>query len=100
MTFGPATLTLNQILAPINVTPQKYFGFNWIYNIWDINKNVRLLRTDQRTDGPTNQPTNGRTNKTIHRDASQSLDASKKIEWTQKQKFLKKIVPGNLANRK
>ena len=38
---------------------------------------VRYQRTNGRTDGRTNQPTNQPTNKTIHRDASQSLDASK-----------------------
>ena len=69
LTFDPMTLTSLQIVALINVYPHTKFGFILTNSIGDINRNVRLLRTDG--------PTNGPTNKTIHRDASQSLDASK-----------------------
>ena len=80
LTFDPMTLTSYQILALIHIYPHTKFGFILNNSIGDINSNVRLLRTNGRT--------NGRTNKTIHRDASQSLDASKK----QQQKTVKYII--------
>ena len=71
------TLNSYQILALINVNPNTKFGYSPTHGISDINKNIRLLLTNQRTKQQTNQSTDGSTNKTIHRDASQSLDASK-----------------------
>ena len=53
LTFDPMTLTFSQKIVLIDVYPHSKFGSSLTNSILNINKNVRLLRTDR----PTNQPT-------------------------------------------